>query len=123
MRRFVWIGLGVWVVATLAIRLAGERVFRTGSWPQWALLFGVTALVIAVPVYLMARRLPTRDAGLRAVVLLVLPGMLLDTGSVFWFHAVFPNLPDSAGMPFASLLLWAYGIALLAGLWPQKARR
>lgn len=123
MRRFVWIGLVVWVVATLAIRLAGEHVFRTGNWPQWGLLFGVTALVIAVPVYLMARRLPTRDAGLRAVVLLVLPGMLLDTGSVFWFRAVFPNLPDSAGMPFASLLLWAYGIALLAGLWPQKARR
>jgi hypothetical protein len=123
MRRFVWIGLVVWVVATLAIRLAGERVFRTGNWSQWGLLFGVTALIIAVPVYLLARRLPTRDAGLRAVVLLVLPGMLLDTGSVFWFRAVFPNLPDSAGMPFASLLLWAYGIALLAGLWPQKARR
>lgn len=49
--------------------------------------------------------------------------MLLDAASVLWFSTVFPNLPASAGMPFASLLLWAYGIALLAGIWPQKATR
>ena len=121
MRRFVWIGLVVWLVATLAVRLAGEHLFRSRSGALWALLFAVTALVIAVPVFQLARSLPTREASLRAVVLLVLPGMLLDAGTVFWVRSVFPNLPDSAGTPFASLLLWAYGIALLAALWPQLA--
>jgi hypothetical protein len=120
MRRFVWIGLAVWLVATLAIRLCGQYVFRSRSAAGWALLFSVTALAIAVPIFLLARRLPSRDGGLRAIVLIVLPGLLLDTGSVFWFREIFPNLPADAGMPFAALLLWAYGIALLASVWPQK---
>jgi len=120
MRRFLWIGLGVWLVATLAIRLAGQHVLRAGSSTQLALLFAVTAVVIAVLVSRLVRRLPTQDAGLRAAVLIVLPGLLLDTGSVLWFRSVFPNLPEMAGMSFAALLLWAYAIALLAGVWPRK---
>ena len=120
MRRFVWIGLAVWLLATLAIRLWGQTVFRTRSAAEWALLFGVTAVAIAVPISLLVRSLPTREAGLRAAVLVVLPGMLLDTGSALWFRSFFPNLPEMAGMPFAALLLWAYAIALLAGVWPRK---
>ena len=121
MRRYLWIGLAVWLLATLAIRLAGEPLLRSRSGAQSALLLCVAALVIAVPAFLLVRSLPTRDAGLRAAVLIVVPGLLLDTGSVLWFHSVFPNLPDSAGMPFAALLLWCYGIALLTGLWPREA--
>jgi len=120
MRRFVWIGLAVWLLATLAIRLWGQSVFRAGTTAQWALLFGLTAVAIAVPISLLVRRLPTREAGLRAAVLVVLPGMLLDTGSVLWFRSIFANLPEMAGMPFAALLLWAYAIALLAGVWPRR---
>ncbi len=120
MRRFVWIGLAVWLLATLVVRLWGQSVFRSGSTAKWALLFGLTAVAIAVPISVLARRLPTREAGLRAAVLIVLPGLLLDTGSVLWFRSVFPNLPEMAGMPFAALLLWAYAIALLAGVWPRR---
>jgi uncharacterized protein DUF5367 len=120
MWRFVWIGAAVWLLATLAIRLWGQSVFRTRSAAEWALLFGVAAVVIAVPISLLVRRLPTREAGLRAVVLIAMPGMLLDTGSVLWFRSVFPNLPEMAGMPFAALLLWAYAVALLAGAWPRR---
>jgi predicted membrane protein len=120
MMRFVWIGLCAWLVATVAIRSTGGQVFRAGTPVHAALLFGLTALAIALPIFLLVRRLPSRDAGLRAVALIILPGMLLDAGSVLWFRSVFPNMPDSAGMPFASLLLWAYGIALLTGVWPRR---
>jgi hypothetical protein len=120
MRRFVWIGLAVWLAATLAVRLAGGRVFRPGNPAGLVLLFGATALVIAVFLFRLVRALPSPESGLRAAVLIVLPGLLLDTGSVLWFRSVFPNLPDSAGMPFAALLLWCYGIALLAALLAGK---
>lgn len=120
MRRFVWIGLAVWLAATLAIRLGGGRLLPTGNPAGLALLFGVTALVIALFLFRLVRALPTPEAGLRAAVLIVLPGLLLDTGSVLWFQSVFPNLPDSAGMPFAALLLWCYGIALLAAVWAAR---
>jgi hypothetical protein len=121
MRRFFWIGLAVWLAATLAIRLAGGRLFGTAQPVRLALLFGVTGLAVAVLIFQLVKDLPTPEAGLRAATLVVLPGLLLDTGSVLWFPSVFPNLPDSAGLPFAALLLWCYGIALLAGLWPRKA--
>jgi hypothetical protein len=120
MSRFVWMGLAIWLTATLAIRFLGQHLFRAGDGTRVAILFGLTALAISVPISLLVRRLPTRDAALRAVVLIVLPGLLLDTGSVYWFGVVFPNLPDSVGLPFAALLLWAYGVALLAAAWPRK---
>ena len=120
MRRFLWLGLAIWLVATLAIRVSGERLFPAQGGNPSVLLFALTALAIAVPVSLLARSLPSRDAALRATVLLVLPGILLDTGSVLWFRVIFPNLPDSARAPFASLLLWAYGIALAAALGRRK---
>jgi hypothetical protein len=120
MRRFVWIGLAVWLLATLAIRLWGQSVFRARSAAEWTLLFGLTAVAIAAPISLLVRGMPTREAGLRAAVFVVLPGMLLDTGSVLRFRSVFPNLPEEARMPFAALLLWAYAIALLAGAWPRR---
>jgi hypothetical protein len=121
MRRFFWIGFAVWFVATLAIRAAGQLVLRAGDSTRLAVVFGVTAVVIAVFLSGVVRSLPTRDAGLRAAVLVVLPGLLLDSGSVLWSRVVFPNLPDSAGMLFAALLLWAYGIALLTAVWPRTA--
>lgn len=120
MQRFLAIGLGIWVVATLVIRSSGERWLRFDDPAKTALLFAFTAVLIGVPVFRLARSLPTADAGLRAAVLIVLPGMLLDTASVLGFHRVFPKMPEPAGMPFAALLLWAYGVALLAALAPRR---
>ena len=114
MKRYVWIGFTAWLVATLAIRLVGDRIFQARGLGL-ALLFAATAIAVGAAVSSLLRPIPTREARLEAAVLLVLPGILLDTGSVLWFSAVFPNLPPSAGMPFAALLLWAYAIALLAG--------
>jgi hypothetical protein len=116
MKRYLWIGLAVWLFATLAIRFGGGGIFPTSPGLRFAILLVLTALVIGAAISLLVRQIPTRDRALRAAVLVVLPGILLDTGSVLWFPAVFPNLPAGAGMPFAALLLWAYGIALLAGV-------
>jgi hypothetical protein len=80
-----------------------------------ALLFAATGIVTGAAISSLLRPIPTREGRIEAAVLVVLPGILLDTASVLWFPSVFPNLPPSAGLPFAALLLWAYGIALLAG--------
>ena len=118
MKRYFWIGFGVWLAATLAIRFAGGTLFGTNGGIRLVVLFVSTTIVVGAAIRFFLRPLPTADARLRAAVLIVLPGILLDTGSVLWFPAVFPNLPAAAGMPFAALLLWAYGIALLAGAFP-----
>lgn len=114
MKRYVWIGFTAWLVATLAIRLGGDRILQARGLGL-AILFAATAIAVGTAVSSLLRPIPTREARLEAAVLIVLPGILLDTASVLWFPAVFRNLPPAAGMPFAALLLWAYGIALLAG--------
>ena len=115
MKRYVWIGFTAWLVATLAIRFGGGRIFSQAGGVRLAVLFAATAIVIGVAIPWVLRPIPSREGRIEAAVLLVLPGILLDTASLLWFPSVFPNLPPSAGLPFAALLLWAYGIALLAG--------
>jgi len=123
MGKFVWIGLAIWAAATGLLRLAGGHWLSGEDPARLSVLFAATAVAIALPVAGLARGLPTREGALRAVVVVVLPGILLDAESVLWFRRVFPNLPESAGRPFASLLLWAYGVALLTGLLASRARR
>lgn len=120
MKRFLWIGLGIWLVATIGLRVGGEALLSSGSGIRTALLYVVSGAVIAFFISRLVRALPSAEAGLRAAVLIVLPGLLLDAGSVLWFDRVFPNMPASAGMPFASVLLWCYGIAVLAALRPIR---
>ena len=114
MRRYVWIGFTLWLVTTLAIRFGGGRIFQLRG-AGLAILFAATAIGIWFAISQLLQPIPTREGRLEAAILVVLPGILLDTASVLWFSSVFPNLPPSAAMPFAALLLWAYGIALLAG--------
>ena len=116
MKRYVWIGFTAWLVATLAIRLGGDRILQARG-PGLAILFAATAIAVGTAVSSPPaaadsdpRGPPGGGRAHRAA-----PGILLDTASVLWFPAVFRNLPPAAGMPFAALLLWAYGIALLAG--------
>jgi hypothetical protein len=53
-------------------------------------------------------------------IVLVAPGMLLDTISAIWFSRVFPNIaPDAAGL-FGGWLLFCNVIALLSA---ASARR
>src|SRR5215813_4348396 len=121
MKRYVWIGFTAWLVATLAIRFGGGRILFQGGGVRLAILFAATAVGMGIAIPALLRPIPTREGRLEAALLVVLPGILLDTASVLWFPAVFPNLPPSAGMPFAALLLWAYGIALLAGALSKPA--
>src|SRR5262249_50780956 len=116
MARYVWIGFAVWLFATVAIRLGGGAILPTGPGLRFGIVLVVTALVIGAAISSLVRRISAREARLEAAVLLVLPGILLDPPGVLWFPAVSPTLPAGAGLPFAALLLWAYGIALLAAL-------
>lgn len=51
-----------------------------------------------------------------AAVIMVLPGMILDTFCIQFFSSVFPNLPTTDGITFSSWLMWAYSIVLIFGL-------
>ena len=49
-------------------------------------------------------------------VLLVLPGMMIDTFIIQFFENFFPNMPSSNAATFGSWLMWAYATVLLTSL-------
>jgi hypothetical protein len=62
-----------------------------------------------------ALRVPGADYPLAAIVL-VAPGMLLDTVGAIWFSRAFPNIaPESAGL-FGGWLLFCNVVALLSAV-------
>ncbi|MCY4023164.1 MAG: DUF5367 family protein [Anaerolineaceae bacterium] len=57
---------------------------------------------------------------LRATLLLALPGMLLDVPVVHYLNDWLPNLAPSLAGSYGAWLLWAYALALLAALLPER---
>ena len=125
MKRMVIIGFAIWALATIALRLAGQNVFRsTSSVAALTLLLvslpGMFAVAVAV-----LRRYRSAEQRALAAIALVAPGMLLDTISSIWFSRVFPNIrADAAGL-FGGWLLFCNIVVLLtaAAYVPRGASR
>ncbi|HEV7424844.1 MAG TPA: DUF5367 family protein [Thermoanaerobaculia bacterium] len=105
-------GFLIWAVTTIALRLAGQYVFRGSAIP---LLIITLPVMIAVAIAVLRRyRLPEQRA--LAAVALVAPGMLLDTISAIWFPAIFPNIRADAAGAFGGWLLFCNVVVLLTAV-------
>ena len=121
MKRMVVTGFLIWAVATVALRLAGQYVFRGGS-P--ILLLVITVPVMAAVAIALLQRYRPREQRALAAIALVAPGMLLDTISAIWFPTVFPNIrPDAAGLFGGWLLLCNVVVLLTAVLFRPSSDR
>ena len=121
-RLFAGIGFGVWLVATVAFRLAGQ-VFFLDEQPLvlaalW--LLGIVAM-LALARFLFGWQRLARAQRFEAAVLLVLPGMTLDALVTEGFAGLFPNMPASAASSFGAWLLACYASVLFAALLPSAA--
>ena len=99
-RRLVLIGFVIWLVATVAIRLFGERLLHPGNGPGIVILFAISFAVVAWLVRRLCRRLQV-PAGEwpSAAISVLLPTLLLDPFSSAFFSTVFPNIqPEAAGL-------------------------
>jgi hypothetical protein len=117
MKNIAMTGLGLWLVGTVAIRLAGQHMLATQSAARTIILYAVSFLLIG----LLARRI-FRSAGLdkeswpRAATLLALPTLVLDPFSSAFFSSVFPNVDPSAAGIFGGWMLICCAGAV-AGAW------
>ena len=111
MRAMLLWGLAIWLLATLALRGAGQWLF--GGVGAIALLFAASVpVMISLPRWLLVRvGLPAESAA-RATIALVVPGMLLDTISTLAFPRVFPNIPTERAAAFAAWILFCNATAL-----------
>ena len=116
MKRLAIAGFLIWAVATLALRLGGQYVFRTTD-----IRTALPLLLVSLPVMIwVTLRLLQRYRGAEqrafAAIVLVAPGMLLDTVSAIWFSGIFPNIrADAAGL-FGGWLLFCNVVVLLTAV-------
>ncbi len=111
------IGFLIWLLATIAFRAAGQFFFITDSPVILSILYIIVVPVLGLVTVLTCRKF--RLKGLENVVagvLLVLPGMLIDTFVIQFFGDVFPNMPTNRAATFGSWLMWAYTIVLITSL-------
>ena len=111
------IGFSIWFGATLALRIAGQFVFPD-SGPASTILL----LVISLPAMVFVARAvlgSVHDRALGAIVL-VAPGMVLDSFTTIWFSSVFPNIRPGAAGIFGGWLLFCNVVVLLtAAIWQR----
>jgi hypothetical protein len=114
MKRLMMVGFAIWLVATIALRIAGPWLLRPDRpWSIIALLAISGALLFRLPRLLFSRfSIPPEQYALGGIAL-VAPGMFLDTFSAIFFSSVFPNIrPDAAGL-FGGWLLFCNVAALI----------
>jgi hypothetical protein len=111
------IGFLIWFLATLAFRFAGQFFFITDSVSILTSLYvAVIPALVLISVLTFKRFKLSGFENIVAGVLLVLPGMVLDTFIIQFFEHVFPNMAPNSATTFGSWLMWAYSIVLLTSI-------
>ena len=111
------IGFGIWLLATIAFRVAGQYFFLTDN-P--VILIGLYLVLIPVLGLIATAVFNKFQLGrlesIHSAALMVLPGMVFDTFCIEFFDWLFPNLPVTDAATFGSWLMWAYVTVLVFGL-------
>ena len=115
MKRLFIFGFVIWLVATIALRIAGQWVLRPDRPLSIIALLTISGLLLFRLTRLLFSRfsIPQEQRALGGIAL-VAPGMFLDAISAISFSTVFPNIrPDAAGL-FGGWLLFCNVAALVS---------
>ena len=115
-------GLAIWLVATVALRLAGQYVLRPGTIAGTLIKFAISFPLMAWIVRRLCRRfrLPQQE-WLMGAVSIAFPTLLLDPFSSAFCPVVFPNMaPEVAGVFGGWMLLCCAGALTGALLRPKS---
>jgi uncharacterized protein DUF5367 len=116
-------GLGIWIGASVVLRLGGQHILHPGDWKGTLALFAISFPLMAWLVRRLCRRFqPSREQWPGGAVSIALPTLLLDPFSSAFFPLVFPNMaPEVAGV-FGGWMLWCCAGALVGATvrWPAR---
>src|SRR6202451_624286 len=98
LRLFLY-GLGIWIMATIGLRVTGQHLLRPGDVKGTLILFLISFPLMAWLVRRLCRRFESRAEQWPAgAISIALPTLLLDPFSSVFFPVVFPNMsPEVAG--------------------------
>lgn len=116
-RTLLLYGLGLWLVGTVILRLAGQYLLHPGSLITTLALFGTSFLAMGW----LARRLCLRlgltpELWAAGAVSLALPTLVLDSFSTAFFPIVFPNMPSATAGLFGGWMLCCCAGALVGAI-------
>ena len=114
-------GLGIWLAATAALRLGGQRLLHPESAIRTLILFGVSFVLMAFLARRLCRGLHVPlEAWPAGAISLALPTLLLDPFSSAFFADVFPNIPASAAGIFGGWMLCCCAGALAGAIFFRR---
>ncbi|MGA7626747.1 MAG: DUF5367 family protein [Candidatus Acidiferrales bacterium] len=117
-KRLFLVGMAIWIGATVALRLAGQRLLRPGDVTGTLILYAVSLPLMACIVRRLCRQLPCEQR-VAGAVSVALPSLLLDLFSCAFFPFVFPNMaPEVAGV-FGGWILWCCAGAIAGVVIPK----
>jgi hypothetical protein len=116
-------GLGIWIGANAALRLAGQHLLRPGDLTRTLVLFAFSFPATAWIVCRLCRRFQLRrDEWPVGAVSLLLPTLLLDPFSSMVFPVVFPNMAPEVAGTFGRWMLWCCAGAFIGVVVRQRSR-
>lgn len=124
MKRLLIAGFLIWLVATVALRIAGHWVLNPDRPLSIIALLAISGLLLyRLPRALFASFAIAENQRALGGIALVAPGMFLDTVSAVCFSTVFPNIrPDAAGL-FGGWLLLCNVVALVSAATSKASAR
>jgi hypothetical protein len=100
-------GLAIWISATIALRLEGQRILHPGDWKGTLILFAISFPLMALVVRRICNGvLLPRDQWLAGAFSIALPTLLLDPFSSAFFPFLFPNMSRDVAGVFGGWMLW-----------------
>lgn len=113
---FVFLGVVIWAIITLIMRLWGHTFFIVESNLSMGASFLFSLLFLPLLVYSLFRWQKVQPhQRMTVTVCLAIPSMLLDVVTAYFFAQVYPNVLPSADGAYGAWLLWGYAIVLLTG--------
>jgi Family of unknown function (DUF5367) len=106
MKHALFYGFLLWIIGTVAIRLAGQAILHPGRPHSTVILYLVSFVLMAhfIPRIPCSLKLD-KDSRFAAISLLILPTLLLDPFSCLFFSTIFPNIAPAAAGLFGGWML------------------
>lgn len=116
-RQIFLYGLGIWAVATVLLRLAGQHLLLAGDWKGPLVLFAISFPLMGLLARRICQRIQLpREQWLGGAVSLALPTLLLDPFSSALFPFAFPNMDPKVAGVFGGWMLWCCAGAMVGVL-------
>jgi len=116
----VWIGLALWLLASIVVRFAGHLIFNPGSPVLLGLVLASILLIWWITGPFFRTLGLTGEEQPRAALWLVVLPLFLEIPAFLFHRLLFPNMGEARMVFYAAYLFFFYGLVLALVLGRNK---